>query len=267
MVAVDGEHVRVAAALDRRGRAGSGTDRGRSRRRTPVKSTGTCGWVPGTVMYGMPYAPAPPKSACSFWLPPSGGDGGEVVARSWRRRAGSTRRGSTRCRPGTPCSVPSGPFWAQVAARRRPRRRGRGRRSWSWWSAAWWSWSPANRRRPRLVRAGGRRRATCVASTIAVPAIAWSRAAGDRGAYACVSASGAANLEARGRRSSPYDDRPMQPLLGSIPSPSNGNLGPFHMYGIILAVGVLVGGVRRRAPLAPARLPAATASTTSRSGS
>jgi len=33
----------------------------------------------------------------------------------------------------------------------------------------------------------------------------------------------------------------MQPLLGSIPSPSNGDLGPFHMYGVILAVGVLVG--------------------------
>ena len=32
----------------------------------------------------------------------------------------------------------------------------------------------------------------------------------------------------------------MQTLLGSIPSPSNGNLGPFHMYGLILAVGVLV---------------------------
>ncbi len=30
-------------------------------------------------------------------------------------------------------------------------------------------------------------------------------------------------------------------LLGSIPSPSNGKLGPFHMYGIILAIGVLVG--------------------------
>ena len=30
-------------------------------------------------------------------------------------------------------------------------------------------------------------------------------------------------------------------LLGSIPSPEDGNLGPFHMYGIILAVGVLVG--------------------------
>ena len=28
---------------------------------------------------------------------------------------------------------------------------------------------------------------------------------------------------------------------GSIPSPADGNLGPFHMYGIILAVGVLVG--------------------------
>ena len=30
-------------------------------------------------------------------------------------------------------------------------------------------------------------------------------------------------------------------LLGSIPSPSDGNLGPFHMYGILLAIGVLVG--------------------------
>ena len=30
-------------------------------------------------------------------------------------------------------------------------------------------------------------------------------------------------------------------LLGSIPSPADGNLGPFHMYGIILAIGVLVG--------------------------
>jgi prolipoprotein diacylglyceryl transferase len=30
-------------------------------------------------------------------------------------------------------------------------------------------------------------------------------------------------------------------LLGSIPSPSSGNLGPFHMYGLILAVAVLVG--------------------------
>ena len=29
------------------------------------------------------------------------------------------------------------------------------------------------------------------------------------------------------------------PLLGSIPSPSSGDLGPFHMYGVILAVGVL----------------------------
>jgi prolipoprotein diacylglyceryl transferase len=38
----------------------------------------------------------------------------------------------------------------------------------------------------------------------------------------------------------PYDERPMHPRLGSIPSPSSGNLGPFHMYGIILAVGVLV---------------------------
>jgi len=33
----------------------------------------------------------------------------------------------------------------------------------------------------------------------------------------------------------------MPSLLGSIPSPADGNLGPFHMYGIILAVGVLVG--------------------------
>jgi prolipoprotein diacylglyceryl transferase len=32
----------------------------------------------------------------------------------------------------------------------------------------------------------------------------------------------------------------MQTLLGSIPSPSSGNLGPFHMYGLILAAGVLV---------------------------
>ncbi len=39
----------------------------------------------------------------------------------------------------------------------------------------------------------------------------------------------------------PYHGRPMHPLLGSIPSPSSGNLGPFHMYGVILAVGVLVG--------------------------
>jgi prolipoprotein diacylglyceryl transferase len=38
----------------------------------------------------------------------------------------------------------------------------------------------------------------------------------------------------------PYHEHPMQPLLGSIPSPSSGNLGPFHMYGVILAVGVLV---------------------------
>jgi prolipoprotein diacylglyceryl transferase len=30
------------------------------------------------------------------------------------------------------------------------------------------------------------------------------------------------------------------PVLGSIPSPADGNLGPFHMYGVILAVGVLV---------------------------
>jgi prolipoprotein diacylglyceryl transferase len=30
-------------------------------------------------------------------------------------------------------------------------------------------------------------------------------------------------------------------LLGSIPSPADGNLGPLHMYGVILAVGVLVG--------------------------
>jgi prolipoprotein diacylglyceryl transferase len=28
--------------------------------------------------------------------------------------------------------------------------------------------------------------------------------------------------------------------VGSIPSPESGNLGPFHMYGVILAVGVLV---------------------------
>jgi prolipoprotein diacylglyceryl transferase len=29
-------------------------------------------------------------------------------------------------------------------------------------------------------------------------------------------------------------------ILGSIPSPADGNLGPLHMYGIILAIGVLV---------------------------
>lgn len=33
----------------------------------------------------------------------------------------------------------------------------------------------------------------------------------------------------------------MSLVIGSIPSPADGNLGPFHMYGIILAVGVLVG--------------------------
>jgi prolipoprotein diacylglyceryl transferase len=32
----------------------------------------------------------------------------------------------------------------------------------------------------------------------------------------------------------------MSPALGSIPSPSSGNVGPFHMYGLILAAGVLV---------------------------
>jgi prolipoprotein diacylglyceryl transferase len=32
----------------------------------------------------------------------------------------------------------------------------------------------------------------------------------------------------------------MSPALASIPSPSSGNVGPFHMYGLILAVGVLV---------------------------
>ncbi len=32
----------------------------------------------------------------------------------------------------------------------------------------------------------------------------------------------------------------MHTLLGSIPSPSSGNLGPFHMYGVVLAVAVLV---------------------------
>lgn len=33
----------------------------------------------------------------------------------------------------------------------------------------------------------------------------------------------------------------MPTVLGSIPSPESGNLGPFHMYGVILAIGVLVG--------------------------
>jgi prolipoprotein diacylglyceryl transferase len=32
-------------------------------------------------------------------------------------------------------------------------------------------------------------------------------------------------------------------VFGSIPSPADGNLGPFHMYGLILAVGTLVGVV------------------------
>src|SRR3979409_1311895 len=32
----------------------------------------------------------------------------------------------------------------------------------------------------------------------------------------------------------------MQTLLGSIPSPSSGNLGPFHMYGLVLGAGGLV---------------------------
>ena len=32
----------------------------------------------------------------------------------------------------------------------------------------------------------------------------------------------------------------MSLVVGSIPSPSSGNVGPFHMYGLILAVGVLV---------------------------
>jgi prolipoprotein diacylglyceryl transferase len=46
------------------------------------------------------------------------------------------------------------------------------------------------------------------------------------------------------RERRPYDEQPMPsvlpPVLGSIPSPADGNLGPFHMYGVILAVGVLV---------------------------
>ena len=29
-------------------------------------------------------------------------------------------------------------------------------------------------------------------------------------------------------------------MLASIPSPESGNLGPFHMYGVLLAVGVVV---------------------------
>ncbi len=39
------------------------------------------------------------------------------------------------------------------------------------------------------------------------------------------------------------------------PARRDGDLGPFHMYGIILAVGVLVGGLGERAPLAQPRLP------------
>ena len=29
-------------------------------------------------------------------------------------------------------------------------------------------------------------------------------------------------------------------MVASIPSPSTGNLGPFHMYGLLLAIGVVV---------------------------
>ena len=55
-------------------------------------------------------------------------------------------------------------------------------------------------------------------------------------------------------------------LLASIPSPESGNLGPFHMYGIVLAIGVLIGvwvAERRWRNRGYPR----TASTTSRSGS
>ena len=54
-----------------------------------------------------------------------------------------------------------------------------------------------------------------------------------------------------GRRRTPDDSTPATPplrlppirfevVLASIPSPDSGNLGPFHMYGVLLAIGVLV---------------------------
>ena len=67
----------------------------------------------------------------------------------------------------------------------------------------------------------------------------------------------------------PYDDRPMSgrgPSSARSPARRDGNLGPFHMYGIILAVGVLVAvyvAEQRWRGAATRR----TGSTTSRSGS
>ena len=47
------------------------------------------------------------------------------------------------------------------------------------------------------------------------------------------------------------------------PQPGDGNLGPFHMYGIILAVGVLVGGRTSPSSAGAAAATRRTASTTS----
>ena len=57
------------------------------------------------------------------------------------------------------------------------------------------------------------------------------------------------------RRPAPTMIGRCDPLLGSIPSPSSGNLGPFHMYGVILAVGVLVAVYVVRAAVASPGLP------------
>ena len=67
-IAIDGDDVTIAAALDRR------TEWHRVRARIALGGVvdevhGTVGSVPGTVTYGMPYAPPPPKSGWRFWLP------------------------------------------------------------------------------------------------------------------------------------------------------------------------------------------------------
>ena len=67
-----------------------------------------------------------------------------------------------------------------------------------------------------------------------------SRSGAVRGAWAGYRQIAGVSLNAGTIPERPYHGRPMHPLLGSIPSPSSGNLGPFHMYGVILAVGVLV---------------------------
>ena len=63
-------------------------------------------------MYGMPYSPSPPKSACSFWLPPRRGDGREVVAGVGG--GGQARHVAVpRVVGGNTGQLPSEPFWAQ----------------------------------------------------------------------------------------------------------------------------------------------------------